>query len=715
MIETEIQNDQLELLDVVQPESATESKPLAQFWASQMARWFVQGDYCYIAISDNYSLLLQGVGMSCEIPFAQWSGEVVVEPGVLWATLTIYGVNDDELWSVHGLNYGKATQYANVMMGAYHRWAKDKVSAFDNVLPAVRDVIKGYYEWGYYLRDSDYQQMRESVSDALASCDMPFAMLESIRPRSMELVNEWLDEDPDYKNLDWQEQELEKWSAWFDKIESSPLNESQRLAALVNQDHNLILAGAGSGKTSVLVARAGYLVESGQCLPDEILMLAFGRDAANEMSERLAERVSPECKASTFHRLAMQVIKAATGEHPQIGGWDNNYDQRQQIMTHIIANLFTDEKQQQAWKAHIERWPIPGLQTHLQLRNGLEKSTVDWLWQRIGLLQESTLNKKGWREKISYTDVVEEHRKQALSELNLLWPFLTAYRRMLKQESVFDFNALIDEATRLMSAGKAKMPWKVVMVDEYQDISPQRLAFIEAITQNGCKPSLFAVGDDWQAIYRFAGSDVSLTTDFATRYPMAHIGVLDTTYRFNSMLGEVANQFVLKNPSQLPKELKAHSQQRKKSVTVLNQALLETTLSTLAKQHEGKEASVLFLGRTHGQQPPQLSEWQAKWPQLQFDFKTCHSAKGKEADFVFILNVERGIFPFKSRDAGLMKVLQFESSMLEYPEERRLFYVAMTRAKKQVWVCASPENASPFVNELIKDKYPIVNKLKRSK
>lgn len=97
---------------------------------------------------------------------------------------------------------------------------------------------------------------------------------------------------------------------FFRRVESSPLNPAQA-RAVVNGEHSLlVLAGAGSGKTSVLVARAGWLLARGEASPEQILLLAFGRKAAEEMDERIRERLHTEdITARTFHALALHIIQ----------------------------------------------------------------------------------------------------------------------------------------------------------------------------------------------------------------------------------------------------------------------------------------------------------------------------------------------------------------------------------------------------------------------
>ena len=103
----------------------------------------------------------------------------------------------------------------------------------------------------------------------------------------------------------------------FDRIEARPLTDEQRKAVVVDERCNLVVAAAGSGKTSVIVAKAGWLVRRGYRKPSELLLLAFARDARNEMEERIRKRLGAVARGvtvRTFHSLGMAIIGEAEGE-----------------------------------------------------------------------------------------------------------------------------------------------------------------------------------------------------------------------------------------------------------------------------------------------------------------------------------------------------------------------------------------------------------------
>lgn len=140
--------------------------------------------------------------------------------------------------------------------------------------------------------------------------------------------------------------ELSKYQDFFDKVENNPLTNSQRLACVINEDNNLVLAGAGSGKTSVIIAKAGYLIQSGLAQPHEILILAYGRKASKETDERIKEKL-PDIEgvtSSTFHKLGLDIIGQATGIKPRVSKFQEDTAEFYKLINNIITDLTKSEK-----------------------------------------------------------------------------------------------------------------------------------------------------------------------------------------------------------------------------------------------------------------------------------------------------------------------------------------------------------------------------------
>ncbi|HIF9373153.1 TPA: DNA helicase IV [Photobacterium damselae] len=691
-----------------------------QLSASRLAQWLVQGDYYSIELQDN-RLVLESQTETDEISFDDWDGSIDVHRGVMWGTLELTSSDQKYCWTVHGLPWRECKPFAQGLVQTYQNWAHARVAKLDAALPEMLKRIHAFTGQKGYLRDSEHDDLYQLLTSSLEHSELTPELAASFRPKAFEHILPWLGDNDawvDEHNKKWIEKESNKWGSWFDSFESSPLNPLQREAVLINQDHNLVLAGAGSGKTSVLVARAGYLIASQKALPEEILMLAFGRMASEEMNVRMRAKVSDRVKVATFHSLGTEIIRQVEHERPNVSPIALDDKARSAWIARMLMEQWNKPASAKRWQRHLTQWRIPGFSKENSMEQQAEnEQTINWIWRHIELLGQ-----RGATKEQLLNDIQDSSnpamRPRMKSELELLWPCYEAYQQHLKVKKQIDFNSMIKVATQYVKEGKFISPWRFVMVDEYQDISPLRLSLIEALCQpqpnsDKAAPTLFAVGDDWQAIYRFAGSDVNLTTDFEERFGATHITQLSTTYRFNNMIGDVANVFVQQNPMQVKKELTSFKKQKKKAVTLLAQDFILQELGQLAKRYEGKQTNVLILGRNNKQRPAKLEAWQEQWPQLNLQYMTCHASKGQEAQYVFIVDVNKGIFPTLDRETGLASILQSRAETYADAEERRLFYVALTRAKKHVYVCANPMNVSPFINELIEDKYPVDNKIKR--
>ncbi|MEZ9269288.1 DNA helicase IV, partial [Vibrio splendidus] len=515
------------------------------------------------------------------------------------------------------------------------------------------------------------------------------------------------------RNQQWLETERQNWEVLFAQCESSPLNLSQQYAVLMNDDHNLILAGAGSGKTSVLTARVAYLLQSHQAQAEELLLLAFGREAAEEMKQRLNSKIglsAEKVQVSTFHQLGLKILNQVEPERVVISPLALDDNQRQAWCIDWLKKHWMTPTNFKRWQKHLSKWPIAYLTGDDELGSHVSNlKLIGWLEKQLEQLNASGLSKKEVQQQLI------DHRDYTRlnSELSLCWPCVTAWQKELKEQNHIDFSIMISRATQYVEKGKFISPWKFIMIDEYQDISPDRLALVEALCNQSKaqhQASIFAVGDDWQSIYQFAGADVDLTTGFKDRFESSTIHHLDTTYRFNNQLGAVANRFVQENPIQLPKELNSFKQQKQKAVYSAPSKEVEKILDQLNRQSKGKaNKSVLLLGRNHYHKPELLEDWKKIFTSIEIKFMTCHGSKGKEADFVIILCVDEGQFPTKKKQLHIDGALTESSDAFPYAEERRLFYVAMTRAKEKVWITHSGDG-SGFVQELHGSDYPVVRK-----
>jgi DNA helicase-4 len=305
----------------------------------------------------------------------------------------------------------------------------------------------------------------------------------------------------------------------------------------------------------------------------------------------------------------------------------------------------------------------------------------------------------------------DEVRDLFQKRIRLMAPLLKMWKGALKEEGAVDFSGLIHQAVNLLEKGRFVSPWKHILVDEFQDISPQRAMLLAALRKQNKQTCLFAVGDDWQAIYRFSGAELSLTTAFSQHFGGGTECTLDTTYRFNDRIGDIANRFIQQNPYQLKKQLNSLSNGNKKSVIILPYEQLEVLLDKLSGFVKDDQRT-LILARYHHLRPEILQKAATRWPKLTIDFMTIHTSKGQQADYVIIVGLHEGNdgFPAVARESILEDVLLPAPEAFPDAEERRLLYVAITRAKHQVWLLQDTARPSCFVKQLSELGVPIQRK-----
>ena len=287
--------------------------------------------------------------------------------------------------------------------------------------------------------------------------------------------------------------------------------------------------------------------------------------------------------------------------------------------------------------------------------------------------------------------------ERAHAFLDLFREVHAAYRTALAGE--YDFDDLINRAAQVISEGGWDSPYDYVLVDEFQDISRGRMKLLAALKRP--QTAYFLVGDDWQSIYRFAGSDVGLLRDCERWVGPAQERTLSRTFRFAGGILGPSSSFVQRNPAQTTRRLRPAERTPDHGLALIwtGEASLGINQALADLDHQGvsRQASVLVLGR-YRRNPPTVRR--SGWTLQQ---STVHAAKGREADYVIVLdlNDERRGFPSQIEDDSLLDLVAPPAEPFEFAEERRLFYVALTRARHGVYLIADPLHPSLFVIELL--------------
>ncbi|MCH9664110.1 MAG: UvrD-helicase domain-containing protein [Gammaproteobacteria bacterium] len=299
--------------------------------------------------------------------------------------------------------------------------------------------------------------------------------------------------------------------------------------------------------------------------------------------------------------------------------------------------------------------------------------------------------------------------------LNIFKKLFYAYQEELYRKNEIDFSDMISSSKQMIDKERLSIKWKYIIIDEFQDISMGRCDFIKAILKKNHKAKLFCVGDDWQAIYRFTGCDNRIMTDFKKYFGSVTSLELNQTFRFNDQIAKVSEQFILKNKRQLKKHLKTKISRRSAQVFIhwhpQNQtsAFYQSIKEIQLNFKNTKDFSLLILFRYQASKNTivpknTLSELKQDWGSV--ECLTVHAAKGLEADFVIVADITSGFhsFPNERVDDSILDFVLSEKDEFIHSEERRLLYVALTRAKEQVHLLADSISPSVFAQELSQNK-----------
>lgn len=692
-------------------------------------------------------------------------------------------------------------------------------------------------------------------------------------------------------------EELKAYQSFFNNIEGRKLDLQQRTAVITDEDNNIVIAGAGSGKTTTIVGKIKYIIDRYKVKPEEILLISFTKESA----KTLAKRINIEgVEAKTFHKFGKDIVVEIEGRQPSIfdeaqfkhlltryftesisnysflqivteyfinflkpsksqfefenqGGYiqylkDQNFKSyklievptngkityKMEVVKSIeecrIANflLFNNVsyeyefpyeydtatvkfKQykpdftviQNGKKIYIEHFGIsrsgnvPSWFSSDGERTASEKYRDDMIWKRethkkngttliesysfensegilfanltknliaAGIVLKPISPEEIWKiitvaakdeinsfitlfetfitlmksNNYSLNDVINRNKRisdKFNKERNALFlqivkPIFERYENYLAERNEIDFSDMINKATKYISSGIHKQKYRYVIIDEFQDISIGRYQLVKAIKINNPACKLFCVGDDWQSIYRFSGSDIALFKDFEKYFGYSVKSRIETTYRFHHPLINLSSDFIQKNPNQSKKELKGTSNTKKTNYSI-TYSVTDNQDDTIALQNifnhllttivDIDKKEVLILGRygfdidriknenqvfsidkTNELITYRIRTDEGQTKKLSAQFKTVHKAKGLEGDIIILLNCNSGKFGFPSEmsDDQVLNLLLSEADQFENGEERRLFYVAMTRAKESLYFVADTSYKSKFISEL---------------
>ena len=794
---------------------------------------------------------------------------VEVEHGRYWGGMRIRCASSETL--VSGLTRRDTAALADTLEAARtHGW-QHAIGTRIGILESVHERLTMLSSPPRYVRHTVFQELKRDAESAVDGFEprWPDSLSGAPEFQMLSAIRTFLKAPDDLReqaNKRFVADELNRCRDFFDRVEAQPLTDEQLRAVVIDEDRNLVVAAAGSGKTSVIVAKADRLIRQKYRQSKELLVLAYAKDAQEDLEKRIKGRLSDKAARGltvrTFHSLGRAIVDDAEGKQPAVAKVAEDDKALSVLLRDIVEDLLGDEKLSRILRRWFQEFFSPYRSQHefrnwgeywnyvreheirslkgdkvksfeeCEIANFLYLNGVRYEYEAryehdtatsqrgqykpdfhlpdAGIyIEHFALNASGntppfidreeyltsmeWKRRLHaergtilietfshekaagkltkklaeklaahgvtlspipsdqvfdalqeqervdpFTDLVTtflDHfkgaqlsshevarraakagdRLRAQAFLALFEPIFERYQELLSGQGQIDFHDMINKATKHVEAGRFLSPFRYILVDEFQDISPGRARLLKALLDQSPDAQLFAVGDDWQSIYRFTGSDIAIMREFADHFGHTEQTYLETTFRCADRIADVATKFVLCNPAQIFKEVSSTRRADGPCVHVRLEAedlpLLGETLDRIGADaaNHGEKSTVLLLGRYKHTRPNDMSELRKRHPELDLTYMTAHGSKGLEADYVVVLGLRAGKygFPAEITDDPLIDLVLPAAETHPHAEERRLFHVAITRARRAVYLLADRGAPSSFVQELIDGSYDI--------
>lgn len=435
------------------------------------------------------------------------------------------------------------------------------------------------------------------------------------------------------------------------------LDETQEKAIKCNENAVLVSAGAGSGKTLTIMGKIKYLIENMNVKSSEILCISFTNEAVNSLKNKLLS-IGYNIDVFTFHKLSLNII----GKNYSIV--DDNY------LAYIIDEYF---------KSYVRysKKNFNKLKRYLYTYRNDIFNTKEY---RALTRTIETFIKLAKSNDYSINEIYVFYRKSFLLNriiLKFIIDIMLIYKRELESLKKIDFDDMIHLAKNKVKT--SSINYKYIIIDEFQDTSLVRFNLIKEIIEK-CNSKIFVVGDDWQSIYRFSGCNLDLFINFKDYFNNARYFTLEYTYRNSNELIYVTSNFIMKNKHQLRKSIKSNKSLKRPIKIVFNYNIYDLI--------ESIDGDILIIGRNN-----------KDIENIDYGNKlTIHKSKGLECENVILVNSDN--IPNKMKNEKIINKVLKEHDYILYEEERRLFYVALTRTKSNVYIMVN-KKISPFVKELI--------------
>lgn len=428
-----------------------------------------------------------------------------------------------------------------------------------------------------------------------------------------------------------------------------------------------------------MIGKIRYLVERKNIKENEILCILFTNEACTNLEMNIKKNYNYNINVYTFHKLSLEILK------------DMKYKiTEMDTLRYIVDEYFYFIKYDNSMKLRVKKVLFKIDSSYNSI---LESKELEQLKKLI----------------ITFIDLFKTNNYKLLDFLKfkknkdlirIIIDIYLIYQEELMSTSSIDFNDMIIKATEYIKKNNIHR-YKYIIVDEYQDTSYIRYLLLREII-NKAKAKIVCVGDDYQSIYGFNGCDLSIFLNFKKYFGYSKILKISNTYRNSQELINVAGSFIMRNKSQMLKKLKSNKH-IDKPIKIMYGNNLTSLLDKVSINHK----NILILGRNNFDIYNYLklgNNKRIKYKDLNIKYMTIHASKGLEEECVVIINLKDDIvgLPSKIKTDGILKLLNRHIETYPYEEERRLFYVAMTRTKSDLYLLVDKKNPSIFVRELEK-------------
>lgn len=492
----------------------------------------------------------------------------------------------------------------------------------------------------------------------------------------------------------------------LDKICGFYLDEEQTNIVLDDAKYLLVAAGAGSGKTMTILGKINYLIKVKKIDKEKILCISFTKAAAESLKTKIKKEFKLDMNVYTFHKLGLEILKKENISY-EIASDD--------LLEHVTHKfLYEDILNNQYMMQRVLDCINDKFKNKDKYLKSLEKKKKEVLELEkliMTFIRLFKCNGYTYSDFPKFLEIIKKNWFTAKKEKELLIIILNiylSYEKYLEDNLEIDFDDMIIKATEIIENKKVNLDYQYIIIDEYQDTSYIRFLLVKKIIER-CGAALMVVGDDFQSIYRFTGCDVDLFLNFSKYFEGAKIKKIRNTYRNSQELIKIAGDFIMQNKKQIRKNL--HSNKHLDyPIEIIYYRDIKIAFKRLIERIYQENKEILVLGRNNKDVNKIIDNTYEykdgyiidKENGKRIKYLTVHKSKGLEADNVIMLNLEDDIlgFPNKIKNEHILRLVSKSNEVIPYAEERRLFYVGLTRTKNKVYLLVPENKPSIFVEEL---------------